>query len=152
MNTKFNIESMTAQDVEEVWEIEKRCFPLPWSRESFILEIEKNQCARYFVAKQDGKVVGYGGMWLVLDEAHITNVAIHPEFRRRGIGEAIMRALMKKAASMNIEGMTLEVRASNYVAQSLYKKLGFQEGGIRKGYYSDNHEDALIMWNFNISP
>jgi ribosomal-protein-alanine N-acetyltransferase len=150
MTNDYYIVPMTSNDIDQVWEIEKLCFNVPWSRESFRLEVEKNQCACYFVAKIEGRVVGYGGMWLVIDEGHITNIAVHPDYRGRGIGEALMRNLMKEAVRLNMERMTLEVRVSNHIAQRLYKKLGFQEGGIRKGYYSNDHEDALIMWNFHI--
>jgi ribosomal-protein-alanine N-acetyltransferase len=145
------IRPIAPEDIDVVWTIEKLCFSIPWSRQSFVLEIEKNKCARYFVAEDSGVVVGYGGVWLVVDEAHITNIAVHPLFRRRGIGRAILRALMTEAHRIGIEKMTLEVRISNKAAQGLYRKLGFIEMGVRKGYYSDNNEDALIMWNCNIS-
>ena len=95
-------------------------------------------------------MIGYGGMWLILDEAHITNIAVHPEHRRRGVGRLLMETLMKEAVILKMERMTLEVRVSNKAAISLYKSLGFEEGGIRKGYYSNDREDALIMWNFHI--
>ncbi len=148
---EYIIRPITSDDIDAVWDIEKMCFSVPWSRQSFVLEVEKNKCARYVVAEHSGAVVGYGGMWLIVDEAHITNIAVHPLFRRRGIGEAILKALMAEAHRMGIDRMTLEVRASNIPAQNLYKKLGFVEVGVRKGYYSDNNEDAIIMWNFSIS-
>ena len=93
----------------------------------------------------DGRPVGYAGMWLVLDEGHITNVAIHPDYRGRKLGEKLMRALIQLAADTSLSWMTLEVRRSNVVAQSLYRKLGFIDVGYRKRYYADNKEDALIM-------
>lgn len=148
---EYIIRPITPADIDAVWDIEKMCFSVPWSRQSFVLEVEKNRCARYVVAEHSGTVVGYGGMWLIVDEAHITNIAVHPFFRRKGIGEAILKALMTEAHRMGIDRMTLEVRASNIAAQSLYKKLGFVEVGVRKGYYSDNNDDAIIMWNFSIS-
>ena len=148
---EYVIRPITPADIDAVWDIEKMCFSVPWSRQSFVLEVEKNRCARYVVAEHSGAVVGYGGMWLVVDEAHITNIAVHLLFRRKGIGRAILKALMMEAHGMGIEKMTLEVRASNVEAQRLYKKLGFVEVGVRKGYYSDNAEDAIIMWNFSIS-
>jgi len=141
---------MTASDIDRVSEIEKICFSTPWSREAFRMEVEENKCARYVVAVCDDQVVGYGGMWLIIDEAHITNVAVHPDYRGRGIGEAIMRSLVDKATSLGAVRMTLEVRVSNEIAQNLYKKLGFYSAGIRKQYYADNNEDALIMWNEQI--
>lgn len=147
---KKKIFPMTIEDLDAICQLERLCFPLPWSREAFRMEIEKNKCAKYFVAKDGDKAVGYGGMWIVLDEAHITNIAVHPDYRRRGIGRLIMQTLMDVAIKLGIERMTLEVRVSNKPAIQLYKSLGFEEGGIRKGYYSDNREDALIMWNFHI--
>lgn len=147
----FYIRPMTAADIDRVLEIEKLCFPTPWSREAFRIEIEENRCARYFVAVYQEEIVGYGGMWVIIDEAHITNIAVHPRFRGQGIGEAIMRSLIEEAVSLGAVRMTLEVRISNKIAQKLYEKLGFQGVGIRKHYYSNNNEDALIMWNDNIS-
>jgi ribosomal-protein-alanine N-acetyltransferase len=147
---KEQILPMTAADVDDVYQLERLCFSLPWSREAFRLEVEQNKCARYFIARVDGRLAGYGGMWLVLDEAHITNIAVHPEFRRKGLGRLILLTLMEEAARLGIERMTLEVRVSNTPAIRLYKALGFEEGGIRKGYYANNREDALIMWNFHI--
>ena len=141
---------MTSEEIDAVSQLERLCFSLPWSREALRLEVEKNKCAKYFSVKADGLVVGYGGMWLILDEAHITNVAVHPDYRRRGLGRLIMRTLMEEAARLGIERMTLEVRVSNRPAIRLYESLGFEEGGLRKGYYSNNREDALIMWNFHI--
>ena len=146
----YSIRPITLKDVDEVWNIEKMCFPVPWSRQSFVLEIEHNKCARYFVAEHAGTIVGYGGMWLVLDEAHITNIAVHPLARRKGIGEALLRVLMAEANRLGIQKITLEVRDSNTAARNLYEKLGFVSVGRRKRYYSDNNEDAIIMWNLNI--
>ena len=147
----YSIRPITSADIDAVWNIEKMYFTLPWSRLSLALEVERNKCARYFVAESEGTILGYAGMWLVLDEAHITNIAVHPLARRRGIGEALLRALMAEAYLLRIERITLEVRDSNTAAQSLYEKLGFVRVGRRKGYYSDNNEDAIIMWNMIIS-
>ncbi|MBE3102366.1 MAG: ribosomal protein S18-alanine N-acetyltransferase [Firmicutes bacterium] len=150
MKETVHISLMTSKDITGVWDIEKLCFSIPWSIEAFRLEVEQNQCARYFVAYIDDQVVAYGGMWLILDEAHITNIAVHPDYRRQSLGRLIMQTLMREAARVNIERMTLEVRVSNSPAIHLYTLLGFEEGGIRKGYYANNREDALIMWNFYI--
>lgn len=139
------IAPMTAQDVDDVYEIEKMCFVIPWSRESFLREATENACARYLVGHADGKPVAYAGMWFVLDEAHVTNIAVHPAFRGQGKGEAITRALVQLAADSGMHWMTLECRKSNVVAQNLYHKLGFVDVGFRKRYYADNNEDALIM-------
>ena len=136
---------MTLQDVDAVWEIEKQSFAIPWSRDAFVTEVTENKCARYLVVREDGAPVAYAGMWLVLDEAHVTNIAVRSDMRGRGLGEAVARALMQLAADTGIRYMTLEVRRTNLVAQSLYKKLGFVEVGFRKRYYADNNEDALVM-------
>lgn len=143
---KIEIADMSAEDIDLVCEIESLSFKTPWSRESFAEELTKNSLARYIVAKVDGKVAAYGGMWIVLDEGHITNIAVHPDYRGRKIGEKLVRALIQKAKDNNAASITLEVRASNDAARSLYKKLGFEDSGIRKGYYADSGEDAIIMW------
>ncbi len=140
------VRPMKSEDIDEVLKIERLCFSTPWSYQAFKSEIEGNHCARYVVAEREGHVIGYGGMWIILDEAHITNVAVHPHYRGKGIGEALMKALINTAAQLKITSMTLEVRVSNKIAQNLYEKLGFMGVGVRKGYYTDNGEDALIMW------
>ncbi|MGG3737629.1 ribosomal protein S18-alanine N-acetyltransferase [Aeribacillus pallidus] len=138
--------TMTIDDLDGVMEVERLSFPCPWSRESFVNELTINHFASYTVAEFKGKIIGYCGVWIIVDEAHITNIAIHPHFRGRKIGEALLIHVMKLAKEKGAFTMTLEVRVSNHVAQSLYRKLGFQNGGIRKNYYTDNQEDAQIMW------
>jgi len=137
---------MKEEDIPQIVELEKICFTLPWSEQAFRNELTQNHFARYLVLEHGNEIVGYGGMWLIVDEAHVTNVAIHPAYRGRKLGELLMKQLMELAKAFKAKSMTLEVRASNYVAQSLYRKLGFTAAGVRPGYYSDNHEDALIMW------
>jgi len=105
-----------------------------------------NDYAHYLVAVDGERVIGHCGMWIVLDECQITNVAVRPELRGKGIGEGLMRKAITFSYEMGVSLMTLEVRVSNEPAQNLYRKLGFQDGGIRKKYYSDDHEDALVMW------
>lgn len=139
------VRPMVLADVDDVQEIEKDCFALPWTRASFEKEITENKCARYLVAERDGRVIAYAGMWLIIDEAHVTNVAVHRDYRGQGYGEMVMRALMRLASEMGMIWMTLEVRRSNDVAQALYRKVGFFDVGYRKRYYDDNKEDALIM-------
>ncbi|MCD4839823.1 ribosomal protein S18-alanine N-acetyltransferase [Neobacillus sedimentimangrovi] len=146
MNGTYVFRYMREEDINQVYEVEKASFTTPWSIESFYNELYNNKFAVYIVLEQDHRVIGYSGMWLVIDEAHVTNVAILPEYRGRKLGEAMMRKLMAVAREMGAKSMTLEVRVTNEVAQSLYRKLGFQNGGIRKNYYSDNQEDALVMW------
>ena len=126
--------------------VEHESFTLPWSRVAFYNELVQNQFAKYIVLEVEEKVVGYCGVWIVIDEAHITNIALLPAYRGRKLGEALLRKLMDYARENGAKTMTLEVRVSNNVAQSLYRKLGFQGGAIRKNYYTDDHEDALVMW------
>ena len=135
---------MTVDDVEAVHEIETACFKTPWSKASFYNEVTSNACARYMVLREDGVAKAYAGVWFVLDEGHITNIAVHPDRHGLGYGERVTRALIQLAADSGMNWMTLEVRRSNTVAQNLYHKLGFIDVGYRKRYY-ENSEDALIM-------
>ena len=137
---------MTVEDVEAVYAIEVASFPVPWTLDSFYYEMLENQFAYYPVAEESGEILGFCGSWMVVDAAQITNVAVVKSARGRKIGEGLMREAMRVAREANMETMSLEVRVSNVVAQNLYYKLGFQDGGLRKGYYTDNQEDALVMW------
>ncbi len=148
---QIEIVKTCAEHIDDILVVEKLSFKTPWSKESFIEEIKRNKFAVYFSAKAGESVVGYAGMWVVCKEGHITNVAVHPEFRRIGVGSRLMEALITAARNLNIGSMTLEVRKSNITAQALYRKYGFIEKGIRRSYYSDNDEDAVIMWKYNIS-
>lgn len=138
--------SMEVRDLDGIMKIELESFTTPWSKESFKLEITDNKLAKYIIAEIDGKVVGYGGIWLILDEGHITNIAVGKDYRGLGVGNYIVEALILYCKLMEIRNMTLEVRESNIVAQNLYKKYGFLDCGIRPNYYSDDNEDAVIMW------
>ncbi|KHS55622.1 30S ribosomal protein S18 [Terrisporobacter othiniensis] len=140
------IRSMTKDDVDSVYIVEENCFTDPWSKESIRKEL-KNDLARYLVAELDNKIVGYVGVWFVVDEGHITNVAVHSDYRGKKIGDKLVKEMVKLCEESKLVAMTLEVRSSNTVAQNLYRKYGFKMGGIRKEYYSDNKEDAIIMWN-----
>ena len=135
--------------VDSLVSISKLCFHSAWDKESFKNELQ-NGLARYVVAVVDNIAVGFGGMWIIIDEGHITNIGVHPEYRGIGIGDKILSSLISICRDENVCSMTLEVRASNYIAQNLYKKYGFVSEGVRKAYYEDNQEDALIMWNRNI--
>ncbi|MFP5116167.1 ribosomal protein S18-alanine N-acetyltransferase [Bacillaceae bacterium C204] len=146
MVDSFVFRNMREEDIDQILEVEHASFTTPWSREAFYNELHNNRFAVYIVLEENNKILGYCGAWIVIDEAHVTNVAILPEFRGRKLGEAILRKMMSVAREMGAKSMTLEVRVSNHVAQSLYRKLGFQNGGIRKNYYSDNQEDGLVMW------
>ncbi len=137
---------MTLEHIDEVFELEKICFYTPWSKVDFIREIKENKLALYFVAKDNNKIVGYSGMWHIIDEGHITNVAVMPEYRNCGIGSKLVEILINTAIERKIIALTLEVRINNFSAQKLYTKFGFKPEGIRKNYYSDTREDAIIMW------
>ena len=150
MENSVEIMDMTMKYIDDVVVVESLSFKIPWSKNSFIEEIKNNKFARYIVAGIDGKIVGYAGMWKVFDEGHITNVAVHPEYRGRGIGSALVKGLIQIAAREEITSMTLEVRESNSVAQKLYSRHGFVNSGERKNYYSDNGENAIIMWKNKI--
>lgn len=138
---------MTVEDAPIVHEIELATFPVPWTLDAFYYEMIENQFAYYVLAVDErDTVIGFCGMWLVIDAAQITNVAVVESARGLGIGEGLMREAMRIAREQHMDVMSLEVRVSNHVAMNLYRKLGFQDGGIRKGYYTDNKEDALVMW------
>ena len=134
------------KDIKPMAEMDILCFSTPWSEKSFEQEIKRNHLAFYIVAETSCNIVGYAGLWFIADEGHITNVAVHPEFRRKRIGETLVSVLISHTEKHGILSHTLEVRASNDTAISLYKKFGFEPAGIRKNYYEDNGEDAIIMW------
>ncbi len=145
MNNDVTIRRMTIDDVDGVYAVEKDTFTKPWRREDFVREMTANACARYLTAVVDGKIIGFAGAWVVFDEAHITNIAVQKEYRGRGIGRALTRGIMRYAANLGARVMTLEVRQSNAIAQALYHSLGFHTASVRKKYYEDNGEDALLM-------
>ncbi|MED1863857.1 ribosomal protein S18-alanine N-acetyltransferase [Fictibacillus nanhaiensis] len=146
MGEPYTFRLAKVSDIDDILGIEQASFAVPWSREAFYREIVENQFAQYLVIEDSFQPVGYCGIWLVMDEAHVTNIAILPSYRGRKLGEMLMREAIKLAKMHGAVSMTLEARVSNHVAQNLYKKLGFEAGGIRKNYYSDNGEDALVMW------
>ncbi len=140
------IAPMRREDLDEVLWVEEGSFRTPWTRRMFEDEFNNPETARYLIARCQEHVVGYMGFWLIGLEAHITNLAVHPAFRRRKIGERLLLALMRLARRLGAARATLEVRGSNEAARKLYEKHGFQVVAIRRGYYNDNHEDALVMW------
>ena len=142
---RLSIEPMRVEDVPEVHRIESASFPTPWPDYAFKQEIQTNRLAHYLVVKAGDETIGYGGLWLMVDEAHITTFAVLPEWRRRGVGARLMLELMRVAANLHARVVTLEVRLSNHAARSLYGRFGFKPVGVRPRYYSDNNEDALIM-------
>ena len=153
----FYVEPMRQGDVATVAAIERMIFTMPWSSNAFGYELRTNPLSHYFVARTrsvkpavdarglDPSIIGYGGFWMMLDEAHICTLGVHPDWRQRGVGELLLSTMIEAAAGLNANVVTLEVRVSNLPAQRLYQKYGFSTVGVRKGYYSDNHEDALIM-------
>lgn len=144
--TDIQIEKMTLDDLDRILEIEVLSYKTPWSRRAFTSEITENSYAHYFVSRHEGEIVGYVGMWVILDESHITNIAVDPAYRRQRVGKRMLEAMFDKAKEYGATRMTLEVRASNIGAQDLYRKLGFADRGLRKSYYADTNEDAIIMW------
>jgi ribosomal-protein-alanine N-acetyltransferase len=142
---KVLIEPMGLGDLEAVHRIELASFSSPWPPNAYRSELETNRLASYLVARIDGEIIAYGGMWLMVDEAHITTFAVHPAWRRQRIGERLLLAFLDLAMDRGAREATLEVRLSNISARRLYEKYGFRPVGLRPRYYSDNGEDALIM-------
>jgi [ribosomal protein S18]-alanine N-acetyltransferase len=141
----LRIRPMTIADLPAVQLIERASFTTPWPAHAYRQELEANRLAAYLVGTIDGEIVAYGGIWLMVDEAHVTTFAVHPRYRRRRIGERLLLALLDMAVDRHAREATLEVRLSNLSARRLYEKYGFRPVGIRPRYYSDNQEDALIM-------
>jgi [ribosomal protein S18]-alanine N-acetyltransferase len=142
---RVRIEPMTLRDLPEVQAIEHASFTTPWPPNAYRTELETNRLAQYIVARVDGAVVGFAGIWLMVDEAHITTFAVSPLWRRRRVGERLLVALFDLARARRANEATLEVRLSNLPARHLYEKYGFRPVGLRPRYYSDDNEDALIM-------
>lgn len=140
---------MKKADVRSVYEIEVLSFRTPWSFRSLMGEL-KNSVAHYTVLEKDGEIIGYCGMWVLFEEAHIANIAITPKERGHGYGKQLLHASMRVAASFGAEMMTLEVRETNTVAQRMYDEMNFVQQGRRKRYYTDTGEDALILWNHDM--
>ncbi len=148
--TRVDVAPMTAADIPAVVEIERRSFPTPWPRDAYHHELDHNRTAVYMVARRDDAIVGYAGMWVVMDEAHVTTIAVDPPARGQGIGERLLIALIDRASERGARWIQLEVRRANVVAQNLYRKYGFRDVGVRRHYYSDNGEDAVVMWTGNV--
>ena len=140
------IRKMEVVDVDQVLEVERATFATPWTTDVFYQELVDNQHAHYFVMELDRQIIGYVGMWIVLDEAQITNIAVLPSFRGHKFGEKLFGYTIQQAMIVGVTGLSLEVRVSNLVAQKMYRKFGLVPGGIRKNYYTDNQEDAVVMW------
>ena len=141
----IRVEPMTVHDIASVHEIERASFFTPWPDDAYRNELVTNRLASYVVARAGDEVVGFAGLWVMVDEAHITTFAVHPRWRRRGVGQRLLLRLLELANDRRAREATLEVRLSNVPARRLYEKYGFRPVGIRPRYYSDNGEDALIM-------
>lgn len=153
----FNIilQPMSVEDLPVIEELERRCFSTPWSGQTYYNEIVHNQLSFYWVLRPHPPdvagvppILAYGGYWLTGDEAHIVTIATHPDYRRQRLGQLLMEQMIQRAHKGGAYDITLEVRAGNHAAQEMYKKLGFVTVGLRKKYYQDNGEDALIMTLF----
>jgi len=147
---RMAIEPMTPSDLPSVLHIESLSFSTSWPVNAFSNEIRDNKLAHYFVGRLDGEIVAYGGIWVILEDSHITTIAVHPERRGLKLGEEMLQKLLDEAIAHGASWITLEVRESNDVAQKLYRKYGFTTVSTRRGYYSDNGENALVMWAGNL--
>ena len=145
-STVIHFRTLLPEDAEGVAAVERESFPTPWSREDFWREAS-NDFACYIVALEDAEIIGFGGCWISFEEAQVTNIALTSAQRGRGLGKDLMTRLMCAAAARGAERMTLEVRPSNTSALRLYEGLGFAAIGVRKKYYQDNDEDAILMWH-----
>ena len=147
MSEGLTFAPLTEALLPRVLELEKLCFSLPWSREAFLPELHDPGC-RWLAVLKNGTVIGYAGMRAVLDEGYISNIAVDPEYRRQGVGQALMEALLAEGRRRELSFLTLEVRVSNSPARRLYARLGFREVGLRPGYYERPKEDAVLMTYF----
>ncbi len=141
---QYTIRQMNKEDSVALAALDKLCFSVPWSENSFREEAE-NEKAVYYVAEDEGAIIGYIGFWNIIDEGHITNICVHPDYRRRKIASALLEMAARTAIKNKLVLLTLEVRSSNTAAQGLYKSFGFQDVGKRRGYYREPVEDAVIM-------
>lgn len=155
----YRVEPLTADDLAEVVEIDRLSFNPPWPASAYRQELEANRLARYLVLRRSassndspasGSILGYAGLWVYLGEAHLTTIAVRPEERGKGLGELLLLSCIDLAWRLGAASITLEVRASNGVAQALYQKYGFQEVGRRRAYYAGDREDALLLTLFDL--
>jgi ribosomal-protein-alanine N-acetyltransferase len=151
---RLSVRPMTNDDIRAVLRIETLSFSTSWPHNAFTSEINDNRLAHYFVGRlgdsQDGQIVAYGGIWVILEDSHITTIAVHPDWRGRKYGEQMLQHLLQEAVARGASWITLEVRESNELAQRLYRKYGFTIVSKRRAYYSDNNENALVMWAGNL--
>lgn len=145
LTARVTVDAMRLEDVQSVHEIERLSFRTPWPAYAFEQELRGNRLARYLVARAGPHIVGFAGIWLMVDDAHVTTFGVHPDWRRQGIGRQLLLNLVELAVIIGARRMTLEVRASNEAAQALYHAFGFEVAGRRAHYYTDDAEDALVM-------
>ena len=144
----IEILDMELSHLDAVYDIECGTSAIPWTKNDLRKEVTDNKHAQYKVASIDGIIVGYAGLWHIVNEGQITNIAVSEKYRRRGVASKLVEALIDMAREKEMIGLTLEVRVSNIAALNLYEKYGFKSEGIRKRYYADTGEDAIIMWKY----
>ena len=137
---------MVEDDIRDVLKVDQATFSASWTEDIFKHEVVDNQHAHYFVVEAEGDIIGYAGLWIVEDDAQVTNIALLRKFRGYKIGEKLFGFAVQHAVKHGVTRLSLEVRVSNIIAQKMYRKFGLVPGGIRKNYYSDNGEDAIVMW------
>jgi ribosomal-protein-alanine N-acetyltransferase len=147
---RMRIGPMTTGDIPAVARIERASFSTVWPSDAFYNELSTNKVAHYFVGRIDDRVIAYGGIWVILEDSHVTTIAVDPAFRGKRLGEVMLLHLIDEAIERGAAWLTLEVRESNVVAQRLYRKYGFTTVTMRRGYYSDDNESALVMWAGNL--
>ena len=146
---RLNFRAMTSDDADAVAALEEKVFAMPWSREDFWREM-RNELAEYVVGELDGKIIAYAGAWVSFEQAEVMHIAVEPDFRGQGVGTLLFGELITAVKERGAKSITLEVRPSNTVAIKLYESFGLKSVGRRRGYYLDNGEDALIMWNTHL--
>jgi len=150
LSRTLEVSPMSVEDIGDVLRVEAQCFSTTWPRNAFLNELTENKLAHYFIGRAEEATVAYGGLWVILEDAHITTVAVDPAYQGKGYGERMLVWLLDEAINRGASWITLEVRESNQTAQNLYKKYGFAVVNTRRGYYSDNDENALVMWAGNL--
>ena len=143
---EYSVRQLTVDDLDDLLMLEEACFSAPWSRESYRRELAENKLAHYWGVFEEGRLIGFAGYWLILDEGHITNIAVAPERQNRGVGRFLLQGVINGCLAGGGKFLTLEVRASNQAALRLYEQAGFVSAGVRPNYYDDPKEDAVIMW------
>ena len=151
---RWQIDALTSpEQIDDVLAVEEASFSHPWTREMYLSELENRGVSFCFFAREEsGRVVGFCSFWRVLDELHINNLAVLPDVRREGIASALLARVLQEGASLGARRATLEVRRSNEPARLLYERFGFSIAGVRRAYYSDPIEDALILWRDGLAP